>query len=99
MLTVTHLRAEHLWLGWLPGLRVALLGAGCLGSLWLAFQISSGSTAENGKKWLAGAAMMLPVTLMAPYGRWFSSSGKTFPKPDAARSLSVSRRERAAMVT
>ena len=65
MLTVTHLKAEHLWLGWLPGLRVALLGAGCLGSLWLASQLTSGSTAENGKKWLAGAAMMLPVTLMA----------------------------------
>jgi hypothetical protein len=65
MLTVTHLKAEHLWLGWLPGLRVALLGAGCLGSLWLTFQLTSGSTAEIGQKWLAGVAMMLPVGLMA----------------------------------
>ena len=65
MLTVTHLKAEHLWLGWLPGLRIALLGAGCLGSLWLAFQLSARSTAKNGQKLLAGASMLLPVGLMA----------------------------------
>ena len=74
MLTVTHLKAEHLWLGWLPGLRVALLGAGCLGSLWLAFRLTlhpkgascgARSTAGIGQKLLAGAVMLLPVGLMA----------------------------------
>ena len=74
MLTVTHLKAEHLWLGWLPGLRIALLAAGCLGSLWLAFQLTlhpkgtscgARSTAKDGQKLLAGATMLLPVVLMA----------------------------------
>ena len=65
MLTVTHLKAEHLWLGWLPGLRIALLGAGCFGSLWLAFQLTSRSTVKNDRKLLANVAMLLPVGLMA----------------------------------
>lgn len=65
MLTVTHLKAEHLWLGWLPYFRIGLLGAGCLGSLWLTFQLLLRSTAKNGQKWLAGLSMLLPISLMA----------------------------------
>ena len=65
MLTVSHLKAEHLWLGWLPWFRVTLLGAGCLGSLWLAFRLLSWSTAKTGRKLLAAGAMLLPVAVMA----------------------------------
>ena len=65
MLTVSHLKAEHVWLGWLPAFRIALLAAGCLGSAWLAFQLVLRSTAKNGRKSLAGAAMLLPIGLMA----------------------------------
>ncbi len=65
MLTVTHLKAEHLWLGWLPTFRIGLLAAGCLGSLWLAFQLVLRSTGKIGQKWNAGIAMLWPVGLMA----------------------------------
>ncbi len=65
MLTVSHLKAEHVWLGWLPYFRIGLLAAGCLGSLWLALQLVLRSTAKNGQKSTAGLAMLLPVGLMA----------------------------------
>ena len=65
MLTVTHLKAEHLWLGWLPYVRIGLLAAGCLGSLWLAFQLALRSTGKNSQKWNACIAMLWPVGLMA----------------------------------
>ncbi len=74
MLTVTHLKAEHIWLGWLPYFRIALLSAGCLGSLWLAFQLvlhpksascGARSTGKIGQKSVAGLAMLWPVGLMA----------------------------------
>ena len=65
MLTVTHLKAERLWLGWLPYFRVGLLTTGCLGSLWLAFQLIQRSTGKNAQKWNAGLAMLWPVGLMA----------------------------------
>jgi len=65
MLTITHLKAEHIWLGWLPYFRVALLAAGCIGSLWLAFQLVLRSSAKTCQKWCAGIAMLWPVGLMA----------------------------------
>ncbi len=65
MLTVSHLKAEHLWLGWLPYFRIGLLSAGCLGSLWLALQLLLRSTSKNGQKFVAGLLMLLPVGLMA----------------------------------
>ena len=68
MLTVSHLKAEHFWLGWLPAFRIALLFAGCLGSLWLAL----GLVRRGGAGWMrslpALLAMLLPVGLMA--GVW-----------------------------
>lgn len=67
MLTVTHLKAEHFWLGWLPAFRIALLAAGCLGSLWLTFCLC-----KRAKQWprrfAAAMAMAFPVALMA--GIW-----------------------------
>ena len=65
MLTVSHLKAEHIWLGWLPYFRIALLSAGCLGSLWLVFQLVLRSTGKIGQKSIAGLAMLWPVGLMA----------------------------------
>jgi hypothetical protein len=65
MLTVTHLKTEHLWLGLLPYFCVGLLAAGCLGSLWLAFQLVLRSTGKISQKWNAGIGMLWPVGLMA----------------------------------
>ncbi|MBL8405204.1 MAG: 4Fe-4S binding protein, partial [Dechloromonas sp.] len=65
MLTVTHLKAEHLWLGWLPTFRIALLGLGSAGALWLALQLVRRSAAGFLGKSIASLAMTLPVALMA----------------------------------
>lgn len=65
MLTVTHLKAEHFWLGWLPYFRVTLLAAGCLGSLWLAFGLVRKAPASFMNSTLALIAMLLPAGLMA----------------------------------
>jgi polyferredoxin len=65
MLTVSHLKAEHIWLGWLPAFRIALLAAGCLGALWLSTQLIRRANAAGARKLLAGVAMLLPVGLMA----------------------------------
>ncbi len=64
MLTVSHLRAEHVWLGWLPAFRVALLSAGGLASLWLTLRLLAPATVSPLRKALAGAAMLAPVVLM-----------------------------------
>src|SRR5574343_183145 len=64
MLTVTHLKAEHLWLGWLPVFRIALLSLGSAGTLWLALQLVRRSTSGILAKLLAFLAMLLPPSLM-----------------------------------
>jgi hypothetical protein len=64
MLTVTHLKAEHFWLGWLPYFRVVLLTAGSLASLWLVYCLVKRSEARFGQRILAAAAMIWPVGLM-----------------------------------
>jgi len=63
MLTVSHLKAEHLWLGWLPAFRVGLLAAGGLASLWLALCLSA-SAAHLTRRIAMIFAMSLPVALM-----------------------------------
>jgi polyferredoxin len=65
MLTVSHLKAEHLWLGWLPYFRVALLAAGGLASLWLALRLIAGAHAGLLRRAGAGLAMSAPVALMS----------------------------------
>lgn len=65
MLTVSHLKAEHVWLGWLPALRAVLLGSGCLGALWLSGLLIGRTGAGQLRKTLALLAMLLPVALMA----------------------------------
>lgn len=65
MLTVSHLKAEHFWLGWLPSFRIALLGLGCGGALWLSLQLVLRSTSSIGQKSLAFAALLLSPALIA----------------------------------
>ena len=65
MLTVSHLKAEHVWLGWLPAFRIALLGAGCLGSLALVFGLLRHAIGGLPRRLLAGVAMVWPIGLMA----------------------------------
>lgn len=64
MLTVSHLKAEHFWLGWLPYFRAVLLGAGWLGSVALAWQLIARSAAGKPSRLLAGLAMLYPPSLM-----------------------------------
>ncbi len=64
MLTVTHLKAEHFWLGWLPYFRVSLLAAGGLGSLALAWLLIARSTVGLPRRLIAGLAMLFPPSLM-----------------------------------
>ena len=64
MLTVTHLKAEHIWLGWLPTFRVTLLAAGGLGALWLAYQLVKIAAAPILRKGLALIVMATAVVLM-----------------------------------
>jgi hypothetical protein len=65
MLTISHLKAEHFWLGWVPAFRISLLALGCLGSLWLAFRLVRQSGAGLARKMGAAAALVWPVALMA----------------------------------
>lgn len=65
MLTVTHLKAEHLWLGWLPYFRIGLLAGGCLGSLWLALRLARMAGAGWLQRSLAIVAMLWSIGLMA----------------------------------
>ncbi|MGE5491412.1 MAG: 4Fe-4S binding protein [Actinomycetota bacterium] len=65
MLTISHLKAEHLWLGWVPAFRIGLLSLGCLGSLWLAFRLVRQSGAGLVRGALALLALAWPVALMA----------------------------------
>lgn len=64
MLTVTHLRAEHVWLGWLPTFRVVLLAAGGLGSLWLTARLLLPAPAALPRRVAAILSMTLPVALL-----------------------------------
>ena len=65
MLTVSHLKAEHVWLGWLPVFRITLLAVGCLGSLWLALSLVRRATAGMLRRGAAFITMLFPTGLMA----------------------------------
>ena len=64
MLTVSHLKAEHFWLGWLPAFRVSLLALGAGGTLWLAYRLSLQSGRPFVARLAAVLAMLLPTALM-----------------------------------
>lgn len=65
MLTITHFKAEHLPLGWVPGFRIGLLTLGCVAALWLATRLLGQAQAGRGRRLAAGLAMAWPVALMA----------------------------------
>lgn len=64
MLTVSHLKAEGFWLGWLPYFRGLLLVSGGLGSMALALMLIARSTASMPRKAIASLSMLWPATLM-----------------------------------
>jgi len=64
MLTVTHLKAEHFWLGWLPYFRITLLALGWLGSVSLALLLVTRATAGWGRKLMAAVVMLWPPSLI-----------------------------------
>ena len=64
MLTVSHLKAEGFWLGWLPYFRGLLLASGGLGSMALALMIIARSTASMPRKAIASLSMLWPAALM-----------------------------------
>lgn len=69
MLTVSHLKAEHFWLGWLPAFRVLLLSAGCIGSFYLTIRLIARASTSGLSKTLGLLAMLLPIGLMATVWR------------------------------
>ena len=64
MLTVTHLKAEGFWLGWLPYFRGLLLAAGALGAVTLTVKLLARATVPAPRKAIAALAMLWPVSLM-----------------------------------
>ena len=64
MLTVSHLKAEGFWLGWLPYLRGLLLAAGGLASFALAWRLVARSSASLLRQAIAILAMLWPASLM-----------------------------------
>lgn len=70
MLTLTHLKAEHLPLGWVANARLALLVLGAGGALWLALRLVLQSAASWLRRLLALAGMALPTALMV--GVWYT---------------------------
>ena len=69
MMTATHLRAEGVPLGWLPGLRAVLLTAGVGGSAWLGFQLLKVSRCGTPARILAGAVGSVPIALIV--ANWY----------------------------
>jgi hypothetical protein len=64
MMTATHLRAEGITLGWLPGLRAALLAIAVGWSAWLGFRLTEVSRGGTPRRLAAFAAWLLPVVLV-----------------------------------
>lgn len=65
MLTINHLKAEHLWLGWVPGFRIALLLGGTLGSIWLAYRMIDKSAAGWLRSLSANALLTTPAVIVS----------------------------------
>lgn len=69
MLTVTHLKAEGFWLGWLPWFRRALLTAGGLASFWLVLGLTGSAGLSTGRRVAVQVPMTAAVGLMI--GVWY----------------------------
>ena len=61
MMSATHLRAEGVALGWLPGLRAALLALGVVWSLWLGLRLIRVGAGATAAKSLAALIWLLPL--------------------------------------
>lgn len=61
MMTATHLRAEGVPLGWLPGLRGALLAAGLAWSAWLGWRLLAIAGCGTTRRLCAGLLWLLPL--------------------------------------
>ncbi len=68
MLTVTHLKAEGFWLGWLPYFRITLLTLGGLASLTLALRLALLTASSLPRRLGIITAMAWPIVLMT--GIW-----------------------------
>ena len=68
MLTVSHLKAERLWLGWLPYFRIGLLGLGVGGAVAMNWALVRRSTVGMAQKCAATLALLVSPALMA--GIW-----------------------------
>jgi len=64
MLTVTHLKAEGFWLGWLPYFRITLLTVGSLASLWMVWCLTKQASLGWGRRTAIQISMTFPVGLM-----------------------------------
>ena len=69
MMTATHLRAEGIALGWLPGLRVSLLMLGVIWSAWLGGCLLVAAASSGLRKAVAGLLAGLPVAVVTA-NRW-----------------------------
>ncbi len=61
MMSATHLRAEGVALGWLPGLRAVLLALGEAWSLWLGLRLIRVGAGAPAARRLAGLIWLLPL--------------------------------------
>jgi len=68
MMTVTHLRAEGVALGWLPAARGVVLAFGVAWSAWLGLRLIAAARAGLGRSALALAAWAVPLAAVA--GNW-----------------------------
>lgn len=64
MMSATHLRAEGVALGWLPGLRAVLLAIGIAWSLVLGIRLIRGGTGSAPAGALAGLIWLLPLAVV-----------------------------------
>jgi len=64
MLTVTHLKAEHFWLGWLPYFRITLLTLGWMGSVTLALLLVARAATGKASQLAAALVMLWPPSLI-----------------------------------
>lgn len=64
MMTATHLRAEGIPLGWLPGVRAALLAVAVAWSAWLGWRLLKVSHGDTPHKMAAAAILLPPLALV-----------------------------------
>ncbi len=64
MMTLVHLKAEHLFLDWVGNLRIGLLAIGAGTTLWLSLRLILLAQAGWLRRLLAFACLTLPVALM-----------------------------------